>query len=81
MFLKLANSTDPDEMSHFVAFHLGHHCLQKYPFKGLSIYRLMTIHFFNVFSLFLHEECIVVLSGSNLVRHHNESQCLKAYIL
>ena len=27
---------DPDEMPHFVAFHLGLHCLQKYPFRGFQ---------------------------------------------
>ena len=36
LFLKidlvLANSTDPDEMHHSVAFHLDLHCLQKYLF-------------------------------------------------
>ena len=29
-----ANSVVPDEMSYFSAFHLGHHCLSKYPFRG-----------------------------------------------
>ena len=33
---KLANSADPDEMPRFAAFHLGLHCLQKYPFKGFK---------------------------------------------
>ena len=28
----LANSVDPDEMPHTVAFHLGLHCLPKYLF-------------------------------------------------
>ena len=28
----LGNSEDPDEMPHFVAFHLGLHCFPKYPF-------------------------------------------------
>ena len=28
------NSADPDEMPHFVAFHLGLNCLQKNPFRG-----------------------------------------------
>ena len=28
----LAYSVDPDEMPHYVAFHLGLHCLQKYQF-------------------------------------------------
>ena len=27
--LILANSTDPDEMQHYAAFHLGLHCLPK----------------------------------------------------
>ena len=27
----LANSADPDEMPHYVAFHQGLHCLSKYP--------------------------------------------------
>ena len=30
----LANSADPDEMPHYAAFHLGLHCLLKYPFRG-----------------------------------------------
>ena len=30
----IANSADPDEMPHDVAFHLGLHCLSKYPFRG-----------------------------------------------
>ena len=30
----LANSVDPDEMSHYAAFHLGFQCLLKYPFRG-----------------------------------------------
>ena len=29
----LANSADPDERLHYVAFHLGLHCLSKYPFR------------------------------------------------
>ena len=29
--LVLANSADPDEMPHDVAFHLGLHCLPKFP--------------------------------------------------
>ena len=31
--LILANSADPDEMQHNAAFHLGLHCLPKYPFN------------------------------------------------
>ena len=32
----LANSADPDEMPHYAAFHLGLHCLPKYPFEGFQ---------------------------------------------
>ena len=32
----LANSADPDEMQHYAAFHLGLHCLPKYPFGGFQ---------------------------------------------
>ena len=34
--LILANSKDPDEMQHYAAFHLGLHCLPKYPFRGFK---------------------------------------------
>ena len=30
---KAAWCADPDEMQHYAAFHLGLHCLPKYPFK------------------------------------------------
>ena len=33
-----ANSVDPDEMQHYVAFHQGLHCLQKYSFRGFREY-------------------------------------------
>ena len=36
--LILANSTDPDEMQHKVAFHLGLHCLPKYSL-GFPVYK------------------------------------------
>ena len=32
----LANSADPDEMQHYVAFHQGLHCLPKYLFRGFQ---------------------------------------------
>ena len=31
----LVNSADPDEMPHYVAFHLGLHCLPKYLFRHI----------------------------------------------
>ena len=34
--LILENSVDPDEMQHYAAFHLGHHCSLKYPFRGFQ---------------------------------------------
>ena len=37
MVLVHANSVDPDEMLHNnAAFHLGLHCLPKYPFRGFQ---------------------------------------------
>ena len=35
----LGNSVDPDEMQHYAAFHLGLHCLPKYPFRGFQYTR------------------------------------------
>ena len=32
----LANSVGPDEMQRFAEFHLGLHCLPKYPFRGFQ---------------------------------------------
>ena len=32
----LAKSAGPDEMQHIMAFHLGLHCLPKYPLKGFQ---------------------------------------------
>ena len=32
----VANSADPDEMPHYIAFHQGLHCLPKYPRLGVS---------------------------------------------
>ena len=34
--LILANSADSGEMQHYAAFHLGLHCLPKYPFRDLQ---------------------------------------------
>ena len=39
MFI-LAYSTDPDEMSYFVAFHLGLHSLPKVPIYGFPVVRV-----------------------------------------
>ena len=34
--LILANSADTDEIQHYAAFHLGLHCLSKYPIRGFQ---------------------------------------------
>ena len=34
--LVLASSADSDEMQHYAAFHLGSHCLPKYPLRGFQ---------------------------------------------
>ena len=36
IFFNLTNSVDPYVMRHFVAFHLGLHCLPKYIFVGIQ---------------------------------------------
>ena len=35
-WVKLANSAEPGEMTPYVAFHLGLHCLPKYMFTGIQ---------------------------------------------
>ena len=37
MLFTLTNVVDPDEMLHYAAFHLGDHCLLKYPFAWVTI--------------------------------------------
>ena len=37
--LTSAKSADPDEMQHYAAFHLGLHCLPKYPIMGFPVYK------------------------------------------
>ena len=36
VILTFANSADQDEMQRKAAFHLGLHCLPKYPFRGFQ---------------------------------------------
>ena len=38
------NSVDPDEMQHYAAFHLGLHCLPKYPFWGFPNTKIQLLH-------------------------------------
>ena len=35
-FLVSENNVEPDEIPHYVAFHMGLHCLPKYPFRGFQ---------------------------------------------
>ena len=37
------NSVDSDEMPHYAAFHLGLHCLLKYPFRGFPYTKVKII--------------------------------------
>ena len=43
-----ANSVDPDEMQHTAAFHLGLHCLPKYPWVSRCFTRGVTYRQINV---------------------------------
>ena len=36
IFFTFRNSVDPDEMKQYAAFHLGLHCLPKFPFRGFQ---------------------------------------------
>ena len=51
-----ANSVDPDEMPHHVAFHLGLHCLPKYAFRSHK-YIKQRVNF----ALTHHMDCIFVV--------------------
>ena len=39
-----ANRVNPDEMLHFMAFHLGLNCLAKYPFSSYLSTKRYVIH-------------------------------------
>ena len=49
--LLLANSADPDEKPHFVAFHLSLHCLPKYLFTGSQCTRGLKVCSFYDFDI------------------------------
>ena len=40
----LANSANPDKMPHYVAFHLGFHCLPKHPSMGFQYTKGLNMH-------------------------------------
>ena len=46
-----ANSVDLDEMPHYVAFHLGLHCLPKYLFAGIQNEKVFYLKTINIYSL------------------------------
>ena len=54
--LIIANSADPDEMQHYAAFHLGLHCLPKYPFRVFKDAKVPHEH-----------HCFVVLEQDTLI--------------
>ena len=73
MFLILANSADPDEMQHNAAFHLGLHCLPKYPFRGLQ---------YNAVHVLAHITLLGDLDNNTSPTRSNEIlPCLYAYLL
>ena len=37
-YVKVCFNVDPDEMQHYAAFHLGLHCLHKYPSRGFQMH-------------------------------------------
>ena len=61
----LENSVDPDEMPHYAAFHLGLHCLSKYPFRGFKYTKgepyISYIYFNNVLNLTAKGCCMFVI--------------------
>ena len=40
----LAKSADPDEMTHYAAFHLGLHCFAKVPIEGFQYTKCLVCH-------------------------------------
>ena len=46
IWFTFTNSVDHHEMQHYAAFHLGHHCLQKYfGFPNVKGYKKVTADF------------------------------------
>ena len=45
----LVDSAGPDEMPQYGAFHLGLHCLPKYPIKGFPVYKGLDIPASNLY--------------------------------
>ena len=82
----MANSEDPDEMAHYMPFHLDLHCLQRYQYwsaglKGLWL-RMLGKNFsrrhFGILVLFLPENKV------NLSCKSSPLECqmnVKAYLL
>ena len=58
--LVLANSSDPDERSHFAQNHLGLHCLPKDPLRGFSSV-IAALHG-HTHLLFLHFNAYIIIS-------------------
>ena len=68
IYFILANSADPDEMPHNVAFHLGHHCLPKYLIRGFSsIYKGLTYSCFRPQDKSVYQKIIFLISHQTYV--------------
>ena len=55
----MVNSEDPDEMPHYVAFHLGLHCLSKWSFR--SLYLVTQRVNLALFSYILEKNCFYIV--------------------
>ena len=56
----IANSVDPDEMPHYVAFHLGLQCSSKYPFRGFwYTQRVKIVAFLSVLHFIMVFVCLI----------------------
>ena len=61
IFLPLQQCIGPDEMQHYAAFHLGLHCLQKYPLRGFHEHKglknQIRFYIFHVIHLLTEDSC------------------------
>ena len=60
VIVTLTNIADPGEMQHYAAFHLGLHCLPKYPFRGFRYTQMISI-FYNYNAMIASSDYLVIL--------------------
>ena len=67
--LNSANSVDPGEIQHHAAFHLGLHCMPKYPFSGFQYTMFSQLLQLNLVRRFSHVGCgcFLALAMSHLI--------------